>query len=1038
MSSTEKKPRLVSVNSILSDNELIERFRRAYINRVSIEEKVRVEKQIVFEINNDLYKFQQSDDLAHITLPAIEQIKWVYWLVQATDIRLSDKIDMTSSKYEYTDYLLCHDDDIHGTIEGRRIAFIYYLVSDDWQETDGGTLDLFETDNDNQPCRIVTSLVPKRNRLTFFEVTDKSYHQVAEVLNEKQRARLSINGWFHGPVNFRPAPVFESLPTTIPATKFQTNDLDRVNQTITPMYLKVETQYDVQMAFQENSETKLSDFFQKDFFQAMVNELKSDTIKWIRRGPYNKRNYDIADVNSLPSALKNLVELFGSEPMFTILGSLTGLTSENDEDEETESYEPSPKKRKSTSTAEVTSTSTACSSSSRWYFELRRWKHTYYSLSYDTDNHTNNDDDDDEDDENEEEDKDGTLDVMIFFNYQSDGSEETTGGGDVVYTIKNEDETLLRVIPDDNSLNLIYREDNKVLNYFTEDEDDHHTSSSSLKRLITISSDDEDKEFNQQNVKRQRSSSLPKTKPLQIMNKQPVIRNTRQTSLSIIRTNSNESDNNESKWNLKMITTSSTSDQSSNKQLKKKTTQTKLSSFFNSKSSRPLVRTVSSPAIHQEELVNNVTRTVSLDGFDMDANEIFSQWSDEVTNTSTIDQTSTQTKTTINSKSIWKQIFNKPVKSKVDDNELKEQWSELDKNQSTNHQHRYYGSTSETKRTCPFYKKIPGTTFCVDAFNFGNIDGIQAYFLSHFHSDHYGGLNKKFSNMLYSNQITCNLCKSQLGVRPENMTILPMDTFTNVHGIDVALIDANHCPGSNMFLFRFPNGKLILHTGDFRAASHLMTHPLLQPNQIDTVYLDTTYCDSHYRFPSQDEVIESAVELVLEQLQENPRILIAIGAYLVGKERVFHAIAKALDCKIFVEARKFRILNQLDNDDLSKRLTTKPNETNVHVVGMGSVTSPMLQTHMDKYSLNYTKVIGIKPTGWTTPRATGGSKHYSIESKSSNITVYGFPYSEHSSFNELKTFIEYLKPKRIIPTVNVGRANVREKMNGYFKQWLSV
>jgi Rps23 Pro-64 3,4-dihydroxylase Tpa1-like proline 4-hydroxylase len=46
----------------------------------------------------------------------------------------------------FEDYLLCHDDDIHGTVEGRRIAFIYYLVPENWTDTDGGTLDLFATD----------------------------------------------------------------------------------------------------------------------------------------------------------------------------------------------------------------------------------------------------------------------------------------------------------------------------------------------------------------------------------------------------------------------------------------------------------------------------------------------------------------------------------------------------------------------------------------------------------------------------------------------------------------------------------------------------------------------------------------------------------------------------------------------------------------------------------------------------------------------------------------------------------------------------
>jgi Rps23 Pro-64 3,4-dihydroxylase Tpa1-like proline 4-hydroxylase len=60
---------------------------------------------------------------------------------------LPNKIDVTSSKYEFSDYLLCHDDDIHDDNgKGRRFAFIYYLVPDDWDLNDGGTLDLFSCD----------------------------------------------------------------------------------------------------------------------------------------------------------------------------------------------------------------------------------------------------------------------------------------------------------------------------------------------------------------------------------------------------------------------------------------------------------------------------------------------------------------------------------------------------------------------------------------------------------------------------------------------------------------------------------------------------------------------------------------------------------------------------------------------------------------------------------------------------------------------------------------------------------------------------
>ena len=45
------------------------------------------------------------------------------WLQQATGIDLDDTVDMFCARYDHTDYLSCHDDEL----EGRRIAYIFYL-----------------------------------------------------------------------------------------------------------------------------------------------------------------------------------------------------------------------------------------------------------------------------------------------------------------------------------------------------------------------------------------------------------------------------------------------------------------------------------------------------------------------------------------------------------------------------------------------------------------------------------------------------------------------------------------------------------------------------------------------------------------------------------------------------------------------------------------------------------------------------------------------------------------------------------------------
>lgn len=97
-------------------------------------------------------------------------------------------------------------------------------------------------------------------------------------------------------------------------------------------------------------------------------------------------------------------------------------------------------------------------------------------------------------------------------------------------------------------------------------------------------------------------------------------------------------------------------------------------------------------------------------------------------------------------------------------------------------------------RKCPFYKRVEGTQICVDAFSYGDIDNCNAYFLSHYHYDHFIGLKKDFKNQLYCSKITANLVMKNIKVNRNNITILEYNKFLNVYedgSVQVALIDAN-------------------------------------------------------------------------------------------------------------------------------------------------------------------------------------------------------------------------------------------------------
>ncbi|KAI9231594.1 MAG: beta-lactamase-like protein, partial [Podila humilis] len=340
------------------------------------------------------------------------------------------------------------------------------------------------------------------------------------------------------------------------------------------------------------------------------------------------------------------------------------------------------------------------------------------------------------------------------------------------------------------------------------------------------------------------------------------------------------------------------------------------------------------------------------------------------------------------------------------------------------------------------------TNFTVDAFSYGAIDGCGAYFLSHFHSDHYGGLTSTWSHgLIYCSSITANLVISRLRVDEKWVRRLPMHKPTEVNKVTVTLMDANHCPGSVLFVFDLHSPKRrYLHTGDFRALPDMCLDPILcqPPNvPIDILYLDTTYSNPRYTFPSQ--------KLVISETMETNKVVICVGTYLIGKERVWMAVAKALRSKVFVQPAKLQILSCLEDQELMDMLTSNPREAQVHLMHMGSDMTPEpLQEYLDKLSPTFTRLIAIRPTGWT---FSGGPKKDSVSTTditpertpttlelrptytSPMVKIYPVPYSEHSSFNELAGFVRSLNIIRVIPTVGVGSEKGRHAMTAWFERW---
>lgn len=191
------------------------------------------------------------------------------------------------------------------------------------------------------------------------------------------------------------------------------------------------------------------------------------------------------------------------------------------------------------------------------------------------------------------------------------------------------------------------------------------------------------------------------------------------------------------------------------------------------------------------------------------------------------------------------------------------------------------------------------------------------------------------------------------------------------------------CPGAIIVLFKVGDQRYV-HTGDFRYYDGLCRHNIFK-DPIDILYLDNTYGNPKYCFPTQEKVIDTLAQLIRKlesgksietvlknqktlmswlepaQICKKPKILFVVGTYTIGKEKIALGIAKEFDYWIYASPSKREILALLDDDELNSRMVSDPKAARIHLVKMDELNKVCLNEIVQK-NVDIDMVLAVRPT----------------------------------------------------------------------------
>ncbi|XP_044885119.1 protein artemis [Mauremys mutica] len=326
----------------------------------------------------------------------------------------------------------------------------------------------------------------------------------------------------------------------------------------------------------------------------------------------------------------------------------------------------------------------------------------------------------------------------------------------------------------------------------------------------------------------------------------------------------------------------------------------------------------------------------------------------------------------------------------------------------------------------------------IDRFDRENLRA-RAYFLSHCHKDHMKGLRApslkrrlecSLKVHLYCSPVTKELLLTSPKYKfwENRIVALEVETPAQISLLDeasgekedivVTLLPAGHCPGSVMFLFQGQNGT-VLYTGDFRlakgeAARMELLHSGTRVKDIQSVYLDTTFCDPRfYQIPSREECLNGILELVRSWITLSRYHVVWLNCKAAyGYEYLFTNLSEELGVKVHVNK-----LDMFKNMPEILYHVTTDRHTQIHACRHPRdddyLRGNRLPCGMTSRNGTPLRIISVKPsTMW-----------FGERTRKTNIIVrtgessYRACFSFHSSYSEIKDFLGYIRPVNVYPNV---------------------